>query len=140
MLGVMILSIAAQGFTASMIPSGLSTYYISINVLGGGTEEYLVDTGAGYMTITEKTFIRLADAGTVSYHKPLIATLADGTKVRVPVYELDEIEIGGCVVHDVLAAVLPGSTRGLLGMSVLARLAPFSFSTDPPTLSLNCEV
>jgi hypothetical protein len=35
--------------------------------------------------------------------------------------------------------VLPGTSRGLFGLSALKRTAPFEFSVDPPVLRLsNC--
>jgi len=33
----------------------LATFYIDVGVAGAGPESYLVDTGAGYMTITDAT-------------------------------------------------------------------------------------
>jgi hypothetical protein len=42
-----------------------------------------------------------------------------------------------CWVHDVEVAVLDKGTRAILGMDVLSRLAPFTFSTVPPQLGLS---
>jgi predicted aspartyl protease len=119
----------------------LATFYISVGV-GDRAEDYLVDTGAGYMTITMETLKRSQEAGTATYLRELDGRLADGSILRVPVYRLSEITIGNaCQLRDVEVAVLPGASRGLLGLSALRRTSPFEFSVDPPTLRLsNCMV
>ncbi len=121
--------------------NGFATYYLPVDMGQGTIEEYLVDTGAGYMTITESTLSGLENAGRVRFLRVIQGHLADGTVLRVPVYVIDEIVIGNsCVLRDVEAAVLPGASRGLFGLSALRRTSPFEFSMDPPTLRLsNCQ-
>lgn len=118
----------------------LDTFYVSIGVAGARHEEYLVDTGAGYMTITAETLARSQAAGTATYLRELEGRMADGSVLRVPVYRITEITIGdACVLRDVEVAVLPGASRGLFGLSALRRTSPFQFSVDPPSLRLsNC--
>jgi len=72
--------------------------------------------------------------------KQLRGVLADGSTLVVPVYALDEFTIGeDCSFHGVEAAVFPGGTRYILGLSALGRAAPFTFSVDPPSLTMsNC--
>jgi predicted aspartyl protease len=121
--------------------SQLETFYINVDV-GNHDEEYLVDTGAGYMTITTATLARSKEAGKATYLRELDGRMADGSVLRVPVYRLSEITIGdACQLRDVEVAVLPGASRGLLGLSALRRTSPFEFSVDPPTLRLsNCTI
>ena len=120
--------------------SDLDTFYVSIGVAGDQAEDYLVDTGAGYMTITTATLERLQKMGSVTRIGQLDGRLADGTVLRVPVYRLTEITVGqSCRLHNVDAAVLPGASRGLFGLSALRKASPFQFSIDPPALTLsNC--
>ncbi len=120
----------------------LDTFYVSIGVAGSHPEEYLVDTGAGYMTITNATLERSQEAGTATYVRQLEGRMADGSVLRVPVYRISEITIGdACRLQDVEVAVLPGASRGLFGLSALRRTSPFEFSVDPPSLRLsNCGV
>lgn len=121
--------------------AGLATYYLSVDVGAGAVADYLVDTGAGFMTITEATLAQLEQAGRARFVRHIEGRLADGRVLRVPVYLLDEIVVGGvCALQDVEAAVLPGASRGLFGLSALRRTAPFEFSVDPPSLRLrNCR-
>lgn len=137
------ISFPAQAGT--MVPlkprSDLDTFYVSIGVAGTQPEDYLVDTGAGYMTITTETLERLQQQGDAVRVGQLDGRMADGTTLRVPVYRLSEITIGqSCRISNVEAAVLPGATRGLFGLSALRKASPFQFSIDPPSLTLsNCQ-
>lgn len=121
--------------------NGFATYYLPVDMGQGMVEDYLVDTGAGFMTITESTLSSLENAGRVRFVRIIQGHLADGSVLRVPIYVIDEIVIGSsCVLKDVEAAVLPGASRGLFGLSALRRTSPFEFSMDPPTLRLsNCQ-
>jgi len=120
----------------------LATFYIDVGVAGAGPESYLVDTGAGYMTITDATLARSRAAGTATYVRELQGRLADGRVLEVPVYRISEIVVGErCRLRNVEVAVLPGASRGLLGLSALRKASPFEFSVDPPSLRLsNCEL
>jgi predicted aspartyl protease len=138
------LLIAGSATATTMVPlharSGLDTFYVHVGVAGAGDEAYLVDTGAGYMTITGATLARSQAAGTAEYLREIEGHMADGRVVRVSVYRISEITIGAsCHLQNVEVAVLPGASRGLFGLSALRKASPFEFSVDPPTLRLsNC--
>lgn len=140
----MVLFVSLQSYAGTHVPlkprSDLDTFYVSIGVGADRAEDYLVDTGAGYMTITSTTLERLQKAGDAVRVGELDGRLADGSVLRVPVYRLTEITIGqSCRLIDVEAAVLPGASRGLFGLSALRKASPFQFSIDPPSLTLsNC--
>lgn len=121
--------------------AGLDTFYVRIGVAGAGGEPYLVDTGAGYMTITDATLARTQAAGTATYLRQMEGHMADGRIIRVPVYRISEITIGeSCRLENVEVAVLPGASRGLFGLSALRKASPFEFSVEPPALRLsNCD-
>lgn len=133
-------SAAATTMVTLHARSGLDTFYVHIGVAGAGGEPYLVDTGAGYMTITDATLARSQAAGTAVYLRDIEGHMADGRIVRVPLYRISEITIGqACHLSNVEVAVLPGASRGLFGLSALRKASPFEFSVDPPTLRLsNC--
>ena len=121
-----------------MRDKGVATYYVSGEIDGYGTVEFMVDTGSGYMTINEQTLLALLERNQAVYVRLLEAVLADGKRTQVPVYTLSRINIGGqCWVHNVEAAVFPGKTRQILGLSALKTVSPFIFSFDPPELILS---
>jgi len=126
--------------SVSMTDRGASTFYVDVQLEGVGTSTFLVDTGSSYMTINEDLLASLRDGGQVTYVKNLRGTLADGSQQVVPVYRIASLVIGDhCRLNDVQAAVFPGHTRNILGLSALRAAAPFVFSIDPPELKLsNC--
>ena len=133
-------SAVAQQFGTSvpMTDKGVATYYVAGEIAGYGTVEFMVDTGSGYMTINEQTLFALLERGQAEYVSLLEAVLADGKHTQVPVYTLSGINIGGqCWVNNVEAAVFPGNTRQILGLSALKTVSPFIFSFDPPELILS---
>jgi predicted aspartyl protease len=117
-----------------------STFYVDGYVNGLGTVNMLVDTGSSYTTINEEALATLQQKGAVTYVRDLTGIMADGTHKVVPIYRIASMSIGGgCSLHNVEAAVFPGHTRYILGLSALKMAAPFAFTLQPPTLVLsNC--
>jgi clan AA aspartic protease (TIGR02281 family) len=114
------------------------TFYIPGTIQGYGEVELLVDTGSSFLVINEAMLIDLQKAGSASFSHELHGCMADGSATVVPVYRLAGVRLGTeCWVQDVEAAVFPGTSRPILGMNILVRLAPFTFSTEPPQLALN---
>lgn len=124
-----------------MIPMqtyGASTYYINSEILGAGQYSMLVDTGSAYSVINEETLASLNSKGQAYFVKKLRGKMADGSEKVIPLYRIAAINLGGnCLIKDIHAAILPGKTRQIIGISTLMRAAPFAMSFDPPMLSLN---
>ena len=121
-----------------MRDKGAATYYVDGEIHGVGPVDFMVDTGSGYMTINEETLAVLQQTGGATYVRELSGMLADGTTKQVSVYRIAQVRIGtGCTLRDVEAAVFPGKTRQILGLSALRQAAPFIFSMNPPTLVLS---
>jgi clan AA aspartic protease (TIGR02281 family) len=125
-----------------MHDKGMATLYVHGTIEGVGAVEFMVDTGASYLALNEETIRALLDKGHARYVRKLSAQMADGRKRLVPIYLLSDIAIGDpCAIKGVEAAVLPGSTRSILGLSALRKTAPFVFAMDPPALGLShCAV
>lgn len=117
-----------------------STFYVGSYVGGLGEVDMMVDTGSSYTTINEEALKVLQENGAATYVKDLAGIMADGTRKIVPIYRIADMSIGnGCTLHNVEAAVFPGDTRYILGLSALKLAAPFVFSMEPPSLLLsNC--
>jgi predicted aspartyl protease len=139
----MVVSISAVGdesdVTVPMYDKGMATYYVRAQIADLASGEFMVDTGSGYLTINEHTLDALKARKQAQYVKDLRAVLANGTELIIPVYSINEMRIGACVIRNVDAAVFPARTRQILGLSALNKAAPFTFSVDPPELLLsNC--
>ena len=129
--------VAGEAFhtTVPMRDNGASTYYVDGTIEGFGDVELMVDTGSAYMTINEQMLEVLRGKSLATYVKKLSCKLADGTRTVAPVYMIPSVNIGeNCQIQDVEVAVLPGTTRTLLGLSALEKAGPFIFSTEPPEL------
>jgi predicted aspartyl protease len=126
--------------TIPMHEKGAKTYYIHGAIEGFGDTEFMVDTGSGYVTINEHTLNVLQASGGATYVRDLLGVFADGQRRTYPVYRLASIRLGeNCELHDVEAAVFPGRTRHILGLSGLKQAGSFTFSFKPPQLRLaNC--
>lgn len=133
-------SLSADEFSVD-VPMHLKnayTYYISGQVGEVSPSEFMVDTGSSYMMINEITLAQLQDSGDARYLRELTGVLANGDEMQVPIYTVSTLRIGdNCVLEDVEAAVFPGDTRQILGLSALLKAAPFIFSTEPPKLQLS---
>lgn len=130
--------LADDQITVPMHDKGTATYYVPVSIAGWGTGDFLVDTGASHMAINQAALNSLKANDQADYIKHLIGTLADGGQITVPVYRIASVMIGqDCVLTNVEAAVFPGQTRNILGLSALRQAAPFQFAVDPPTLVLD---
>lgn len=128
----------ADGNGIPIHEKGGATFYVAGAIEGFGDTEFLIDTGASHLAINERTIETLRRGGHARYLRRLAGTLADGRRQAIPIYSISGIRIGeDCVLRGVEAAVLPGTTRNILGLSVLRRTAPFTLSMDPPRLSLS---
>jgi len=129
-------------FDVPMYLKGASTFYITGRIGNMPPSDFMVDTGSSYMTINEETLANLKLTEEPVYLRDLNGVLANGDRMRVPVYSVSSVQLGeNCRLEEVEVAVFPGKTRQILGLSVLAKAAPFVFSTDPPQLQLsNCGV
>lgn len=126
------------GTAVPMSARDAATYYVRGEIAGIGSVDFMVDTGSGYTTINEDTLRLLLLREQARYVNNLEAILADGQRLQVPVYSLRSVTIGDrCRIENVEAAVFPGKTRLILGLSALRKAGPIIFSFDPPELVLS---
>lgn len=140
-LGLILAAVAGHAtetdfsITIPMENKGRATFYIKGEIGGHGDVELLVDTGSGYLTINEAALSDLLRQNRADYVRRLRGVLADGSELVVPVYNIDTVRIGdSCWLNDVEAAVFPGKTRFILGLSALSKAGPFIFNFEPPSL------
>lgn len=117
------------------------TFYVTGRVAGSRANDFMVDTGSSYTTINEHTLVELRTQGDTRYVRDLIAVLANGQEIVVPIYWVSSFEVGGvCTLQNIEVAVFPSRTRQILGLNTLSKASPFQFSVNPPELKLsNCQ-
>ena len=126
---------AASVMTAAPAPAQVATNYRSVSLnradnghfevearVDGRRLEFLVDTGASHIALRESDAARLGIRPVPRDYTVKVNT-ANGVAVAARV-ELRTVEIGGIVVRDLTAIVLPDEALGanLLGMSFLSRV------------------
>lgn len=137
-VGCTALAAGASPTTITLERQTTGTYYIDGELQGYGPLELLVDTGSSFLVIDERILRELQSQGAATFSHELEGIMANGTRATIPLYRLAGIRLGNaCWIADVEAAVFPQATRAILGMNVLSRLAPFTFTADPPALALN---
>jgi aspartyl protease family protein len=103
-------------------------------VINGLTVPVIVDTGATTVALSADTARRLGVMPPQSAFRLAIST-ANGLLYAAPV-TLSDINVGGIVVRNVEAVVVPGSALpvSLLGMTFLSRISKFEIAGGQLTL------
>ena len=131
---------ASEKQAVPMSDYGTGTYYVSVGVHNVSESEFMVDTGSGYVIVDQDFITDLIREDKARYVRGVHLTTADGNVVGGSVYHLESLTIGrSCQVNNIEVVVLPNGSKCILGLSALSKAAPFTFSTEPPTLTLsNC--
>jgi aspartyl protease family protein len=95
---------------------------------------FMVDTGASVIALNERSAARLGLRPTPGQYTAIVTT-ANGTVKAAPA-RLPMVEVGGLIVRDVDAIVLPDEalSENLLGLSFLSRLKRFEYANGQMVL------
>ena len=110
---------------------GGGTYYVTARFGDTTSGELMVNTGSGYTTINEQTLASLKEGGHAQYVKTFPASSRTVPARRCLLSSDSSFHRLLFVVRDIEAAVFPGSTRQILGLSALKKVAPFTVSLEP---------
>jgi aspartyl protease family protein len=116
---------ASKALTLSRDGSGQFTLRVEVN---GSEVEFLVDTGADVVALTEAEAEALGVLPDESEFEPSMQT-ASGVGYGAPI-TIEEIEIAGQKLHDVEAVVVKDLGTNLLGQSALRRLGSVELKGD----------
>jgi clan AA aspartic protease (TIGR02281 family) len=113
-----------------------NSYYATVTINGKQTEDMIVDTGANSIVLPFKV---AAECGITPDDSAVtvVATVADGSKVKSKQVLLDSVKVGQFTAERVEAIILPPEAKHapmLLGMTFLSR---FNFSINGTELSLS---
>jgi aspartyl protease family protein len=95
---------------------------------------FMIDTGASVIALNESAAARIGLYPRPGDYQATVST-ANG-KIRAAPVRLASVDVGGLVVHDVAAMVLPDEalSENLLGMSYLSRLKRFELANGEMVL------
>jgi clan AA aspartic protease (TIGR02281 family) len=112
------------------VPINLQNNSVTLNVgVGNQTVTMILDTGATTSTVTEGVADVLVRSGYARWAGEEQYSMADGSVKSAPTILINEMRIGGHVVRNVKAGVIPNRTDMLLGFSVLKAIGPFMIDT-----------
>jgi aspartyl protease family protein len=102
--------------------------------IDGQRIDFMVDTGASVIALNEKSAARFGLRPSRGDYNATVST-ANGT-IKAARTQLAMVEIGGLVVHDVDAMVLPDEalSENLLGLSFLSKLKRFEYANGKMVL------
>ncbi|HEU0187483.1 MAG TPA: retropepsin-like aspartic protease [Gallionellaceae bacterium] len=101
---------------AFYIDQAANGHYFVDGTINGQPLNFLVDTGATTVAIPSG----LANFANLHCTKYMMSSTANGNAVTCKTV-ISKLTFGKFILHDVEAAILPGATMPLLGMSVLSR-------------------
>jgi predicted aspartyl protease len=127
-----------NNITVPIHEKGAATFYLKGKLGSLDYADFMVDTGSGYLVINQNSLAKLKKTGQAGYVKDIKGILANGKEFIVPVWRISSLTISDhCVLRNVDAAVFPGKTRQILGLTALKKAAPFTVSFDPPQIVLS---
>lgn len=104
-------------------------YHVPLRINDVLTRNFVLDTGAAEVVISEEVLKALKESGTLkqkNYLPRQTFLLANGARVNYPRVILDRISLGSHTVRNVPAVILKRKGALLLGQSFLSRLATWS--------------
>jgi aspartyl protease family protein len=119
---------AAAGGRSLSIPRDASGHFHAEGRIDGQRIDFMVDTGASVIALNEKSAARFGLRPSLGDYNVTVST-ANGT-IKAARTRLAMVDIGGLVVRDVDAMVLPDEalSENLLGLSFLSRLKRFEYA------------
>jgi aspartyl protease family protein len=128
------LASADAGSRSISIPRDARGHFQTDGRIDGQRIDFMVDTGASVIALNEKSAARFGLRPTPADYKMTVST-ANGT-IKAARTRLAMVDIGGIVVRDVDAMVLPDEAlaENLLGLSFLSKLKRFEYANGKMVL------
>lgn len=112
--------------------------YVEAVINSNIRSQFLVDTGAGMITLNRDLFEQISQSGNVKKTGKIEARLANGKYEKMNLYKIQSFSIGeDCNLGEMEVAVMKHKGRNILGLNALTIAAPFSVHTRPLKLVLS---
>jgi aspartyl protease family protein len=125
---------AAAGQRTLSIPHDGRGHFATEGRIDGQRIAFMVDTGASVIALNESSAARFGLRPSRNDYRATVST-ANGTVKAAPT-RLPMVEVGGLIVRDVDAMVLPDEalSENLLGLSFLSKLKRFEYANGKMVL------
>jgi len=122
------------GLRSLSIPHDARGHFVTEGRIDGQRIAFMVDTGASVIALNESSAARFGLRPSRNDYRATVST-ANGTVKAAPT-RLAMIELGGLIVRDVDAMVLPDEalSENLLGQSFLSKLKRFEYANGKMVL------
>ena len=127
-------TVAQAGVRSLSIPHDARGHFATEGRIDGQRIAFMVDTGASVIALNESSAARFGLRPARGDYKATVTT-ANGT-IKAATTRLAMVDIGGLVVRDVDAMVLPDEalSENLLGLSFLSKLKRFEYANGKMVL------
>jgi aspartyl protease family protein len=127
-------TVAQAGLRSLSIPRDARGHFATEGRIDGQRIAFMVDTGASVIALNESSAARFGLHPSRSDYRAAVTT-ANGTVKAAPT-RLAMVEVGGLIVRDVDAMVLPDEalSENLLGLSFLSKLRRFEYANGKMVL------
>ena len=115
------------------------TFVVPVVVNGTLTLDFVVDSGASDVSVSEDVVATLVRAGTIvqsDFLETKIYVLADGSQVPSQTFRIRSLKVGDRLVENVTGRVASAKSPLLLGQSFLARFKSWSVDNNKHVLVL----
>jgi aspartyl protease family protein len=122
------------GVRSLSIPHDIRGHFVAEGRIDGQRIAFMVDTGASVVALNESSAARFGLRPSRNDYRATVST-ANGTVKAAPT-RLAMVELGGLIVRDVDAMVLPDEalSENLLGQSFLTKLKRFEYANGKMVL------
>jgi aspartyl protease family protein len=127
-------TVAQAGLRSLSIPRDARGHFATEGKIDGQRIAFMVDTGASVIALNESSAARFGLRPSRGDYRATVTT-ANGTVKAAPT-RLAMVDIGGLIVRDVDAMVLPDEalSENLLGLSFLSKLKRFEYANGKMVL------
>jgi aspartyl protease family protein len=127
-------TVAQAGLRTLSIPRDVRGHFATDGRIDGQRIAFMVDTGASVIALNESSAARFGLRPSRNDYRATVST-ANGTVKAAPT-RLAMVDIGGLIVRDVDAMVLPDEalSENLLGLSFLSKLRRFEYANGKMVL------
>lgn len=121
-------AVSASEFRSTVVANDLRGHFKTEGKIDGKNVSFMVDTGSTVVALNETSAAALGLRPTAADYNASVGT-ANGS-VKAARARLATVDVGGVIVRDVDAIVLPDEalTENLLGLSFLSRLKRLEFA------------
>lgn len=133
-------SMADIGAEIELHPVSSGTYTIAINFAPTLEAEFLLDTGASMVMMSDKLFNAITKHQKAISTGKVAANMASGRIKTIQTYEIPSLILAnGCDVGPLEVAVIRGASRNLIGINALAKLGQITLDLqDTKLITTDC--